>query len=337
MEKPLDRITEAYFYKMGETFGRKVRERIHWICENAAGESILDVGCSQGIVSILLAREGKKVIGLDVAEEAIAYANEFLANESPLTRQNVQFVVANFKTHVFEEDAKFDTIIFGEIFEHFFDPQAFMKKALELLAPGGKIIVTVPFGINDYFDHKKTFYMRDLFQLAGSDFSLIEMKPMGKWIGAIYKRKQDEPAGLEVNDELLGLLEQSFYLIERELLDALKKKDKLIESYEKKLEKQDNLAERIAGLEKNLMHGISEMAAKFEAVSREHDRLSNAVHAERMHSEIRLKKELAEAYAREEHLLKQLKQTEERLKALRQSKFGRLAVFYWKLRKKLRG
>lgn len=384
MEKPLDRITEAYFNKMGELFGAKVRERVHWICENVTGDRVLDVGCSQGIVSILLGREGKEVVGIDVADEAIAYANEFLEQESDLTRQNVEFIVANFKSHAFRAETLFDTIIFGEIFEHLFDPQSFMDKALELLAPNGRIIVTVPFGINDYFDHKKTYYMRDLLLLAGSAFSLIRLKPMGKWIGAIYKRKQDEPDGLQLNDDLLLMLEQSFYQVERALLETIKKKDKVIESHlkEKETAKQkekqkENLAhaieERIIEDNRNQLNGVAAEIAKLREridtvelresvdlkqqfsdvlqtlnhtinqlndtinqLNEEHNRLNNAVLSERMQSEIKLKEELKEAYANEERLLKQLQQTQDRLNALRQSRFGRMATMYWKVRRRFR-
>ena len=87
MKKPLDRITEAYYNEMGDSFARKVRERIHWVCENAKGEEILDIGCSQGITSILLGREGKKVLGIDLLEESIQYANKSLATEEKATKE----------------------------------------------------------------------------------------------------------------------------------------------------------------------------------------------------------------------------------------------------------
>ncbi|WP_062320411.1 hypothetical protein [Halolactibacillus sp. JCM 19043] len=61
MKAITDSIYDAYYYKFGKTFGNEVRERIHWIAKEAKGKSMLDIGCSQGILSILLAREGKKV------------------------------------------------------------------------------------------------------------------------------------------------------------------------------------------------------------------------------------------------------------------------------------
>ena len=60
-----DRVAEAYYGLMGQQFMRDTQARIHWICRQIQGKSVLDVGCSQGIVPILLAREGLKAIGID--------------------------------------------------------------------------------------------------------------------------------------------------------------------------------------------------------------------------------------------------------------------------------
>ena len=51
-----DRINEAYHDAMGAAFGQKTRERINWMCSQARGTTVLDVGCSQGIASILRRR-----------------------------------------------------------------------------------------------------------------------------------------------------------------------------------------------------------------------------------------------------------------------------------------
>ena len=142
MEKPLDRITEAYYNGMGEEFGKKVRERIHWICSQAKGEKILDVGCSQGITSILLGREGKNVLGIDLNDEAIEFAKKSLENESEITKKYVKFKVANFMDYDFK-DEKFDSIILAEILEHLTDPERFIEKASKLLSQDGRVIITV--------------------------------------------------------------------------------------------------------------------------------------------------------------------------------------------------
>ena len=45
-------------------------------CEPVDGLAVLDLGCGQGYFSRLLARRGAQVIGIDIADQAIAYARQ---------------------------------------------------------------------------------------------------------------------------------------------------------------------------------------------------------------------------------------------------------------------
>ena len=98
--KNIDKISESYEGTYGaKELTERSRERVHWICSQAKGERILDVGCSQGIVSIILAREGKYVKGLDLCQESIDFANESLEKEDEHTRLHAEFICADFITH----------------------------------------------------------------------------------------------------------------------------------------------------------------------------------------------------------------------------------------------
>lgn len=213
-------MTEAYYNEMGSQFGEKVRDRIHWICEQAKGEKILDVGCSQGITSILLGREGKQVLGIDLLQESIDFAKQALEKEEEITQKYVDFVAANFMDYDFQ-DEKFDSIIFGEILEHVSDPGRFITKASTLLSENGQIIVTVPFGINDYFDHKKTYYLKGLLDLQIDSLLIKDIEFFGKWIGITLIPKSEKTDSIEMDSILLKRLESSFYDIERDLLERL--------------------------------------------------------------------------------------------------------------------
>src|SRR5437867_793637 len=91
-----DRVAEAYYGLMGQQFMRETQNRIHRICRQIQGKSVLDVGCSQGIVPILLARDGLKVIGIDSSPKSIDEANHYLAQEPEHVRRNVSFVNTDF-------------------------------------------------------------------------------------------------------------------------------------------------------------------------------------------------------------------------------------------------
>lgn len=91
-----DRIMEAYLGQLGKEFAQSTRERIHWICARATGMRILDVGCSQGITSILLGRERRSVIALDISKRSIDEARQFIAREPSHVQKSVKFIHGDF-------------------------------------------------------------------------------------------------------------------------------------------------------------------------------------------------------------------------------------------------
>ena len=87
-----DRVAEVYYGELGGKFQHETRSRIHWVCEKIQGVRVLDVRCSQGVTPILLAREEKIMTGVDASRQAIDEAEEYLANESGSTNENVAFI-----------------------------------------------------------------------------------------------------------------------------------------------------------------------------------------------------------------------------------------------------
>ncbi len=341
MKKPLDRVTEAYFDEMGPTFGKKVRDRIHWICEQVEGSNVLDVGCSQGILAILLGREGKRVLGLDLLDESITYANKALNTESQATKEIVKFEVGNFMTYDFQEE-KFDTIVMGEILEHVSNPKPFIEHAKKLLNPNGKIIVTVPFGINDYFDHKQTYYLYDLLSWSDEEFSISSIKFFGKWIGAVYQIGSSQ---VELNNLLLESLEQTFYSVERKLIKQIENKNKEIAELKEVIEDKDKKSNLLTRDE--ITNLLSKFDQNFEEVKDEikelkdfsingkEEEISKSIIQDKVEKVI-IKQELFEAFNREESLLQSYKKLLGKYEALSNSKLGGLALYYWRFKKRLR-
>ena len=184
-----DRISEAYEGKINPNIQLDSQRRIHWFLENLYGENILDIGCSQGILPLLAGREGKTVIGIDNDYEAISYALNKLNEESTEVKEFVKFVCADFLNYNFG-NTKFDTIVLGEILEHLYNPTLFVEKASHLIADNGRLIVSGPFGINRYFDHKKTYYFLDLFNMLNVYFKVYDVCFLGKWIAMLVTTKK---------------------------------------------------------------------------------------------------------------------------------------------------
>jgi glycosyltransferase involved in cell wall biosynthesis/spore maturation protein CgeB/ubiquinone/menaquinone biosynthesis C-methylase UbiE len=216
-----DRVTEAYYGGMGEAFKRKTHARIQWICEQTKGSNILDVGCSQGIVPILLARERKVVVGIDIDPIAIEYARKQLEIESKFVQENVSFINEDFISCKLQHK-KFDTILLTEVLEHLSKPKAFIDKSKTLLKPNGSLVITVPFGINDYIDHKQTFYYTGIHKLIDKEFHIKNIQYLGQWIGITAKCRNPKSSRIVSNRLTLKSvsdLENAFYNIERELRD----------------------------------------------------------------------------------------------------------------------
>jgi len=245
-----DRVYHAYKGMLGESFGIQTRNRIHWIIDQAMeGTRWLDVGCSQGITSLLLAERGKKVIGIDIQQENIEFAKSLLDGEHAGARENVEFICADFNT--WQSKDRFDGIIMTEILEHLADPSAFLVKAEGLLEPEGKMIITVPFGVNNHPDHISTYYMNGLYSLVSRFFKVNDMLLAGRWMGLVaFPKGSVRPVFVLGNDAMVRQ-EENFLMIDKELTsrveclyknneqanakyrDALKKNAKLKEQIEK--------------------------------------------------------------------------------------------------------
>ena len=310
-----DKIYDVYYSDKNTLFQRKVRERIHWICRNVTGKNVLDVGCSQGVTAMLLGREGKNVLGIDISESAIQDANYNLEQEEVDTQKCIKFEKANFMLKEFEQ--QYSTIILGEVLEHINDIHSFFAKASHLLEENGNIIVTTPFGINDFIDHKRTFYLNDFISLQNKDMAIEDVKFFGKWIGVVYKK--DASKKVDISEDLLVELEKAFYNLERDLLNS-----------------QNKLTKRISGL-----------TEERNAVNEKESELSNETYRQKYTDEkvekVKLQKKLLEQYKREERLLKEneilserVNKLENRYLNLKNSKLGKLTTKYWKLRNKRR-
>lgn len=217
-----DRVMEAYYGKLGDQFMRETQARIHWICAQVKGRRILDVGCSQGIVPLLLAREGCQVTGVDTSPQAIEEAKGYLSAEPAHIQQNVTYINSDFLA-LDTLEVEPDTVVISEVLEHLVRPELFVEKAYELLKQGGRLVITVPFGVNDFIDHKHTFYLLEPFRLLAEHLQIIEVKMLGKWLGIVAVKSETHKPGTidSLTVERVRELEKAFESIERTLRESL--------------------------------------------------------------------------------------------------------------------
>lgn len=118
--------------------------RYHFAIPYAKGR-VLDFACGSGFGSNIIAKAAKKeieeVIAIDIDEEAIKYASG--AYYHPL----ISFQQGNVVDRTLPEKlGQFDLIMSFETIEHVHEEEQFMKNVYHLLKPGGKLVISTPFG-----------------------------------------------------------------------------------------------------------------------------------------------------------------------------------------------
>lgn len=97
------------------------------------GRRVLDLGCRSGAFTRHFL-EGNEVVGLDVDRAALEKAAAL----------GIEPVVANVEEPLPFEDASFDAVVAGELFEHLRFPEAVVAEARRVLRPGGVLVGSVP-------------------------------------------------------------------------------------------------------------------------------------------------------------------------------------------------
>ena len=213
MDQYHDRIAEAYEGLLGEDFMNRQRVRIDWICQKAESGRILDIGCSQGTCPLLLGRSGAEVTGIDIDPEAIRYATGHLLEEPIEVQSRVRYLCADFLTMELPEN-HYDAVLLTEILEHLEDPQSFLNKAVLLLKDGGRLVVTVPFGINAFKDHKRTYYMSEIYSQLSALMTVTEIEFFDGWVGFLARRNAEDAVAVPLSVELIANEEKAFLGIE---------------------------------------------------------------------------------------------------------------------------
>lgn len=113
--------------------------RYYAIKDILGGKTVLDAACGTGYGSSIISSTAKTVYGIDISEEAIAYAEENYGSES------VMFVQGSIDTLPFP-DNMFDSVVSFETIEHVdgLTQERFLDEIYRVLKPEGFLIMSTP-------------------------------------------------------------------------------------------------------------------------------------------------------------------------------------------------
>ncbi len=115
----------------------------HWqaelkrVLDGKKNLNVLDAGCGPGFFSIMLARLGHQVTSVDGAEGMVQCAARNLSSEGFKAKLYCGDAVALDR----EEDNSFDAIVSRDVIWTLYDPEKAYKRWLEVLKPGGILVV----------------------------------------------------------------------------------------------------------------------------------------------------------------------------------------------------
>lgn len=135
-----DRYTHGHHRSVLRSHLRRTAENSsHYALEYLdSGDSILDIGCGPGNITVDLARvvtQGR-VVGIDASADVIARAR----TDTPADVQNVEFETGDVYELGFP-DSSFDVVHAHQVLQHLTDPVRALREMRRVLRPGGLLAV----------------------------------------------------------------------------------------------------------------------------------------------------------------------------------------------------
>ena len=150
-------------------------------------DTVLDMACGLGYGSHIIYNNSmaKKIIGIDICQDSIDYANKAYGNDV------IEYRVDDAETLNTIQDNSIDFIVSFETIEHVKNPREYLKQLNRVLKPSGRMLISAP---NDWTDetgkdpnpyHFHVYTRNKLFEEC-SEFFLVE-KEFGQTAGGAMK------------------------------------------------------------------------------------------------------------------------------------------------------
>ena len=194
--------TDGYNYSGGIRWAFSLIKDIIKYCDKASVKNILDVGCGNGVKSVLLANyfSNAKLLGIDFTDEGIKKANATYSKVS-----NIHFD----KADIFEmQTEKYDMVSCLEVLEHIEDWQSILKKICDI--SNKYVLISVPTGrmrdYEKYVGHLRNFKKGEIENfMENNGFKKIKTfyagfpfySPLGRdWLNRNWKGYEEDISGI---------------------------------------------------------------------------------------------------------------------------------------------
>lgn len=141
-----------------------------------SGKTVLDIASGEGYGSGLLAKNAKKVIGVDLSEETITHAKSKYASQG-----NLEFRLGSC-INIPCENGIFDVVVSFETIEHHAEHEKMLDEIKRVLKPDGLLVISSPnkktytddSGVKNEF-HVKELYLKEFNDLLSKGFKFINI------------------------------------------------------------------------------------------------------------------------------------------------------------------
>lgn len=148
-------------------------KRYEFVQPYCRDRDVLDAGCGVGYGTALLAQRARTVVGIDLDQDAIAYAR------SRYGAPNIEFRVGDM-TALELDDGSIDVVCAFETIEHLAAPETFLAEARRVLRNDGVLVASTPRA--EYTDdhprnphHEREYAPDDFAALLRSQFATVEL------------------------------------------------------------------------------------------------------------------------------------------------------------------
>ena len=211
--------------------GDWLRRRIDWMAEEARGPRVLDVGCGEGILCVLLARRGFSVTGVDIDQDALDFARDHLAKEPDEVRELAEFVRGDILKTA-PVTGPFDTVVMGELLDSLGEPDAALDRGMEYLRPGGRVVITTPFGVHPLDNQRLGYRLTDFIGLLKPRIGLDSISVVDNHIRFVGRFSGGGDDGSWENldaETVLSITDDALVTSQRELYGLLAGRESRIE------------------------------------------------------------------------------------------------------------